>query len=553
LFNIPAVPERQSPFQSDMDETISTERAYALNVNERVRLMRDGLVNNSASVVSAIVGIILVPIMLHGLKTEPYSLWIAALALRAMLAGFDLGLGYIVVREIAARNSETKEESSTFVQAAGNAYLYYGLLGGLVIGALGLPLSHGLHLSPSVQRVAPVVFALCGVCFFTEQQMSFVSATLQGLRRFDAVNLINATVVLLRAAGIVVLLKAGGELVALMAWYTLVAVGGLLLGLAMVGRIDGSLRFRLGGLRWRPLRGHMSFGLASQMVRIVIMAIWETGPLLVGLVLGSAWIVPFYIGEKFPRNISAANWQAAEVLFPSASRDKRAQDAARTREILELGTRWIVTLAVPICLVFWALGPGLLRAWVGEAQPDAVRVMRLMTAVIFADALGLASLYILWGYGRARTLVAVLGMVAASTVVLSLLLLKPVGVSAVPWAMLTSIAAGSVAFLYMASKMCGMGIYELVRNSFKGLFLPSLFSAAAAAGLSRAIHVNGWPMLVAASIVIGSAYCVSFYFSGARPEECELARQIAGLPILALRASFKMLRGLFHGSGSPGS
>ncbi len=524
-----------------MGETGFTEHAEALSAGERLRLMRDGLVNNSASAVSAIVGIILVPIMLNGLGTESYSLWIAALALLGMPAGFDFGLGATVVREVAARGHESGEDPAAFVQAAGNAYLLYGMLGGLVIAALGLPLSRGLHLSPSVQQVAPVVFALGGVCFFAEQQMAFASATLRGLRRFDAVNLISAAAVLVRAVGLVALLKAGEALVALMAWYALAAVGVSILGFAVVGRLDSSLRLRLARLRWGPLRAHISFALASQMIRILIQTIWETGPLLVGLVLGSVWIVPFYIGQKFPYTTVGATWRVAEVLFPAASRDERTDNAARTRETLELGTRWIVTLSVPVCLVFWALGPDLLRAWVGEAKPEPVRVLWLMTAVVLADALGLGSLYILWGYGRARSLVAVLGTVAASTVVLSLVLLKTVGVSAVAIAMLISIATGSGALLYMASKMCGMGIYELVRKSFRGLLLPSLFSAAVAVGISRAFPVNGWLEVVGASMVIGSAYLVSFYFSGARAEERELARQMASLPILALRASLKII------------
>jgi O-antigen/teichoic acid export membrane protein len=359
-------------------------------------------------------------------------------------------------------------------------------------------------------------------------------------------------VVLLRAVGIVGLLIAGKSLVALMAWYALAGVAVSVMAFAVVERLDSRLRLRIARLRWRPLRAHVSFALGSQLIRILIKAIWETGPLLAGLVLGSVWIVPFYIGEKFPLTFTATTWKAAEVLFPSASHDERTQNAARTRETLVLGTRWIISLTFPICLAFWALGPGLLRAWVGEAQPDAVRVFRIMTAVILADALGLASLYILWGYGRARSLVAVLGTVAASTVILSLMFLKVIGVSSVAWAMLASIAMGSLAFLLLASKMCGIGIFELVRRSFRGLFLPSLLSAAVAAGLLRAIHIDGWPKLVGATIVVGSAYWVSFYFSGARPEERDLARQIAGLPILGLRASFKMLHGLFRHSDSAG-
>jgi O-antigen/teichoic acid export membrane protein len=535
-----------------MKESAFTDRAGALDASERVRLMRDGLVNNSGAVVSVVVGIVLVPIMLHGLGTESYSLWIAALAVLGMPAGLDFGLGATVVREVAARGREASMESAALLQAAGSAYLVYGILGGLVITALGLPLSRGLHLSPSLQQAAPRVLALTGFVFFAEQQMALASATLQGMQRFDMVNLLSAAAALLRAAGIVVLLEAGHALKALMAWYALAGLGVAVGGFVLIARLDSSLRYRPGWLRWSSLRRHISFALASQMIRIFIQVIWESGPLLIGLVLGSVWIVPYYIGEKFPATAVGATWRVAEVFFPAASQDDRTRNVQRTREIIELGTRWIAALAIPVCLVFWTLGPELLRAWVREASPDAVHVLWLMTGVLLADALGLSALSILWGYGKARPLAGVLGIVALSTVTLSVALLKPVGVSAVAWAMLISIFAGSMVFLNRVCKMCGLGVLELMGESYRGLLLPSLFGGAVAVSLPRVVPLHGWPELVGATMAILSAYALGFLLIGARPEERELARQIGRAPFLGLRAALKSVRGLFGGPGPGG-
>ena len=95
-----------------------------------------------------------------------------------------------------------------------------------------------------------------------------------------------------------------------------------------------------------------------------------------------------------------------------------------------------------------------------------------------------------------------------------------------------------------------MSIYQLVRKSFRGLYLPLFFSAAVAVGLSKAFHFSRWPELVGACVVIGAAYAGTFYFWGARAEERALAQQMIRLPILALRASIRMFRGLFHRSDS---
>ena len=47
------------------------------NVSERVRLMRDGIINYSGTFVVEAIGILLVPIRLTGLGREIYGLWMA--------------------------------------------------------------------------------------------------------------------------------------------------------------------------------------------------------------------------------------------------------------------------------------------------------------------------------------------------------------------------------------------------------------------------------------------------------------------------------------------
>ena len=54
--------------------------ARSFDIEHRLRLMRDGMVNYSGFVTSGLAGIILVPVMLRCLGTESYGLWLVALA-----------------------------------------------------------------------------------------------------------------------------------------------------------------------------------------------------------------------------------------------------------------------------------------------------------------------------------------------------------------------------------------------------------------------------------------------------------------------------------------
>lgn len=105
-----------------------------LDAHERLRLIRDSLINKSSYLVSGLVGIILVPLLLRGLGAELYGLWIAALAVASVMQVVDFGLGLSVAREVAAASSGLgREAAARFVAAAGNAYLFLGLFGGLLL------------------------------------------------------------------------------------------------------------------------------------------------------------------------------------------------------------------------------------------------------------------------------------------------------------------------------------------------------------------------------------------------------------------------------------
>jgi len=379
-----------------------------LDVNERVRLMRDGVFNNSSLFISGLIGIVLVPIMLKGLGAESYGLWIAALSVAGLVGFFDFGLGLSVTRTVAASLSgKTPNEPTTFMRAAGTGYLAVGLTGAVLIATLGIPLSGGLRLSAATGKIAPTVFALAGVAFLADRLLAFTMAVLRGLRRFDAANLLSSLAALFRAFGIIALIKLGTGLLTVMTWQVVAAVAVALAGQAVVGRLKPEFRFKVGRLDWKLVRSHLPFGLASQLTSMMEVTIWDMAPVVVGLILGSRWIAPFYIAQKFPTAAALIIWSAAEALFPAASQHRKDEGIAPTREILEVGTRWTVALALPLCLGLWTLAPRLLEAWIGNVQPGSALILRLIAAAVFMEGVAAGPIQVLWGRGEMRILLIV--------------------------------------------------------------------------------------------------------------------------------------------------
>lgn len=505
--------------------------------------MRDGLINYLGPLAAGLAGLVLVPLLLRGLGTELYGLWIAAYALTGMVSGFDFGLGVNITREVAATlGGGSREAAAQFVWSAGNAYVAIGAVGGFLITALGILMSRGLHLSAYGQTIVPVVFGSVGAAFLAERLVVYAKAVLTGLRRFDAANLISTGNILLRAAGMVVILLAGRGIVSLAVWHVIVMVIGAAAALYVVGRLDSNFHFRLGHFNWGAIRSRIPFGLSSQLTSTALTLVWEPAALLIGLVLGPSWIVPFHIGQKFPLAISQVSWCAGEVLFPAASAHAQAQQGAHLRESLEVGTRWSLVLVLPLCIVLWIIAPNLLPAWLGRPLPEAVPVMRLLTLAVFADALGVGALYFLWGRGAAGTLLVILGGMTVINLGLSAGLLFPLGIAGPAWGMLISMALGSVALVHLATRSCQTTLLPFARSVSNGLLLPVTSCAATAVGINYFVHPGNWVGIVAIALGAGSIYTTCLYFSGAREEERICIKDLIGLPAAIARPSFRLLR-----------
>ena len=488
--------------------------------------MRDGVVNYSGFVSNGIAGIILVPVMLRYLGAEAYGLWLAALATYGLLSGFDFGLQWSVTREVsAASNTKFSEETAGFVRAAGNLYILLGIAGAVLIGTLGLPLSSGLHLSPANRRIAPEIFFLMAVIFAVDRLVLFTSATLAGLRRFGAINAVASGAALIRLLGSLTLLWMGYSIVAI-AWLN-VGVSILWAGVALqcVGWFEPGLRFRVGRFQWPLVRPHLSFGIMSFLTAVSVKIIWDMAPLLIGFFQGSAFIVPYSIGRRFPVALNHLNGRAAETYFPAASERMAADDWAGTRSVLQLGTRWILVMALPFCILMAIVAPNLLSAWLGVQMPDAALIMRLTCAAVFAQALGAGAMQVLWGRGAVRSILLALGGLAVPSLLLTAEFVRVWGAVGAAFALLISLFVSACVFLWMGARSCQYPLLELLRETFRGLFLPSLACAVCAYAVVRFANPQHWIGVLSCCLLGGIAYAGALYFSGAREEEKQFVRR----------------------------
>ena len=346
-----------------------------------------------------------------------------------------------------------------------------------------------------------------------------------------------------RAAGIIVFIKLGFGLTVVMIWQVASTAAAIWAGQVMIGRLAPEFRTGLGWPDWQLVHPHLLYGLANQISNFAEIILWDLVPLIVGLVLGSGWISTFYVAQKFPISIAPFIWATASALFPAISQHQHEAGNARTREILEVGTRWTMVVALPLCLGLFITAPELLQAWVHETRPAPVLVLRLITAAVLVEGLGAASYQMLWGRAEIRKLVTVSICLAASSLGLSLILMRRMGIPGAGWGLFVPMFLASIAYILIASRLCRIGVFRLLWTSLNGLFLPTLAFVAVGGGI---IHASpaGWVGVIASCAGGGCAFLAVFFLVGAREEEKALTEKILSAPANFARSAYWRLRHL---------
>src|SRR5207247_2475810 len=166
----------------------------------------------------------------------------------------------------------------------------------------------------------------------------------------------------------------------------------------------------------------------------------------------------FEIGQKLPLAVIAMSWQAAEVVYPAASEYHYAQERIRTRQLLLVGTRGIVLVTLPICILLWILAPHLLWVWLGTAHADSVPVLRLTSLAVLADSAAASAVQILYGRGAVSTVLRLAAAAALANIGLTLALLGGLGVTAAAWGLCLTVPAVALIYLKTAARSCDIRV-----------------------------------------------------------------------------------------------
>ncbi len=411
---------------------MSTTRRLATNV----------LMNWAATAVGMVVPFFLTPFIVRSLGSRGYGVWILAMSTVAYLNLLDLGLRTAVIRYVSKAHAEHDDSAAS--RAIGAA-LWFRLLIAAAVTLLSAGLAalfpHLFSIPPELRHAAQITVLLSAIGVAVTLVSGVFGAVLSAIHRFDLLSSMTILQTLLRAGGVILILRSGGGLKSLAYWeFAVVATIGVLTSLLAL-RIFPPARVRLGRPEMDTLRTIWSYSFVIFIIIVAGQIIFNTDNLVVGAFLTVSLVTAYAIGGSLIQYASQVVTALSTTFVPLASNLEATGRPETMRQFLLRGTQATLALSLPISVTLMLRGKSFVGLWMGPqySQISGTVIQILLVGQFFTIA-NLTAGAIMFATNRHRPVAKWASIEAAFNLLLSLLLVRTVGIYGVAWGTTVSMA-----------------------------------------------------------------------------------------------------------------
>ncbi len=447
-----------------------------------------------AHLVTLLVGFFLVPFVLERMGEEGYGVWVFVNSIAGYSGVLYLGFGPTVCRYVSDHRARGEwEQINRVVSSVVAVYLAAGavvllLAGGFAVAAAWIDKWGSLPL-----HEVQLAILLLGLNMAAGMVGSVYGGVLFAAQRFDLVSWVQGATALIRLGLTILFLQQQHGLLTLAGIFLAVTLieNGLTAMLAY--RQTPTLFIRRRWVTRGVLKECFSFSAFTALRWISGRLIYLTDTVVIGFVLGPKAIVPYYIGSRLVQMVHTPLEKIADVVLPSAGELHARGERAQLHALLAKGMGLAFLLAGGLWIGAAYFGERLLVTWMGETYPESqVVLLILLGAQVVAQPMIVAR-QVLLAMGRVR-LQALLDVTqAAANLVLSLLLVRSMGIIGVAWGTLIPMVAIELGLLLPYSlKAITVPGRALARQMLAPALLPLAVLWAYCEAVSRFDLPAGW-------------------------------------------------------------
>jgi O-antigen/teichoic acid export membrane protein len=500
------------------------------------RVVRAAASNVVGRFVSILVWFLLTPFVLHAVGPVSYGLWVLVTSLLSYGFLLDLGVSATLTKHVAEHASRGEFESARRYIAT--AIRLQALLGGLVFVValvLAVLLPSALRLDADLRSELPILLVLMGGTVGLSLAASAQTAVLRGIQRYDLANVLVVVNTLLTAAGIVLAVWAGAGLIGIVAVTVPATILTAALGIALVAKAAPAIRITWRGGSRSDGRMILRFSSPIFAVQVADVLQTRTDEFVIAALLSVGSVTPYALGRRLSELPQIVGEQALKILLPISSELEAGGDAARLKAAFVAGARIALAIVGSIGLPIAFLADAILSIWVGPAYASASPVVAILVAGALLDAVLWPSAYVLQGIGRHHPLARIAVASGIVNVLLSVVLVGPLGVAGAALGTLFGHGLGVALTIPYVMRVLALSPVELLTR----IAFPALGPLApAAAVIVGARTLVPDPGLLGVGLIMAAAlgtYAVGYLLFGASALERQVGQEIIARARASLR------------------
>jgi O-antigen/teichoic acid export membrane protein len=443
------------------------------------------------------VGFFLSPFILRHLGEDAFGLWVLVFSLTGYYGIFDFGIRSSLIRFVSKfQATGDKEQLSRLINTSLFTYTCLGaiLMVPTVLGSFYV--DRLFHIPPAFLHDARLLFFMVGASLALGFPLGISGGILEGLQQFYLLNWTNVVSLLIRAALIVFTLRHGYGLLTV----ALITVSLPLLTSAIRGVIAQRILAITYGWNYvdrESLRQVVNYGSVTFMIIIAQRLRFKTDAVIIGSFLSAAAITRFSIGARLVDYAGEVVSSLAQIFTPMSSQFHATGDYDRLRRIFIAGNRACAFVMFPLCVSLVVMGKSVIEAWMGPRYISSYVVLLILLIPSTLYNAQTTSNRILFGTSQHRPLAIIVLIEGAANVILSVALVRPLGI--VGDAIGTAIPLLCTGIFFLPRHMCRhlqVPIPKFIREAY---FYPLVLCVPMAFALTlmqRSFYAHRYPQLV---------------------------------------------------------
>jgi O-antigen/teichoic acid export membrane protein len=459
--------------------------------------------------------LILLPIIVSGLGKESYGLYTLVVVVIGYYALMDLGISSAVVKYVSEYNAKGQyEEINTLVSTSLQAHFVLGVLGCVFILSLTGLIVAGLDVPVDLRHTARIVLYVSAVQFLLSITTSVFTGILNGLQRIDLVNKISILFNTVMVSSIALLARFGYGLVSVVLLSFFCNLAAILTTAYFAKRTLPTLRVALKSYDLPYVRRVISFGMWTFVIQAGTLIHFTTDRLLIGLFFPISFVTYFAVAVKLAEIIRSVPMPVVGVLFPAVSDLKARGEESAISEILLRGTKYVLSLSIPISIFLFVFSRNILSIWMGpEYGQSSGLVLMLFAAGYLLNTLTFVNTSVLLGLGAHRLMALYCIAGSSLNLGLDLALIPRWGINGAAIASLMAFLLTNPALAVHSMRNLGIGRADIMRT-FRKPMLCGVLTVPAAYLYASHFRPGGWPGLIAGALVLAVVYYGSFVLAG---------------------------------------